>query len=155
MIAPRYQRIDAESIPTVKRGEANARVIAGELDGAQGPAQTLMPLFLWHVSVAPGGTFEAPVSGAFEVATYVISGEGDFGGESARAGELVVWETVEGAVGFANTGAEPLETLVLGGAPAEGPLVFHGPFVMNSVEQVRAAEIAYQTGRMGSVAEAA
>jgi hypothetical protein len=42
--------------------------------------------------------------------------------------------------------------MVLGGAPAEGPLVFHGPFVMNSVEQVRAAEIAYRTGRMGELA---
>ena len=43
--------------------------------------------------------------------------------------------------------------MLLGGAPAEGPLVFHGPFVMNSVEQVRAAEIAYRTGRMGALAE--
>jgi len=40
---------------------------------------------------------------------------------------------------------------VLGGAPAEGPLVFHGPFVMNSVDQVRAADIAYRTGRMGNL----
>jgi redox-sensitive bicupin YhaK (pirin superfamily) len=39
--------------------------------------------------------------------------------------------------------------MVLGGAPAEGPLVFHGPFVMSSIDQVRAAEIAYRTGRMG------
>jgi len=45
----------------------------------------------------------------------------------------------------------PLELLVFGGSPAEGPLVFHGPFVMNSVEQVRAAEVAYRTGRMGSL----
>ena len=44
--------------------------------------------------------------------------------------------------------------MLLGGAPAEGPLVFHGPFVMNSVEQVRAAEIAYRTGRMGTLADA-
>jgi redox-sensitive bicupin YhaK (pirin superfamily) len=41
---------------------------------------------------------------------------------------------------------------VIGGEPAEGPLVFHGPFVMNSVEQARAADIAYRTGRMGSLA---
>jgi len=50
-----------------------------------------------------------------------------------------------------NAAAAPLEVMVLGGAPAEGPLVFHGPFVMNSVDQVRAAEIAYRTGRMGSL----
>ena len=46
---------------------------------------------------------------------------------------------------------QPLQS-VRGKAPAEGPLVFHGPFVMNSVDQVRAAEIAYRTGRMGQLA---
>ena len=40
-----------------------------------------------------------------------------------------------------------------GGAPAEGPLVFHGPFVMNSVEQIRAAEQAYHSGQMGVLEE--
>ncbi len=44
--------------------------------------------------------------------------------------------------------------MLLGGAPAEGPLVFHGPFVMNSLEQARAAEIAFRTGRMGTLADA-
>jgi quercetin 2,3-dioxygenase len=52
-----------------------------------------------------------------------------------------------------NPGRAPLEAMVLGGAPAEGPLVFHGPFVMTSVDQVRSAEIAYRTGRMGVLEE--
>ena len=154
MMPPRYQRIDADSIPVVEGVGTKARVIAGELGAARGPAEVLMPLFLWHVSVLPGAAFEAPVGGAFEAAAYVIAGEGAFDGRVAGVGELVVYETAEGAVSFTNSGRETLEVLVLGGAPAEGPLVFHGPFVMNSVEQVRAAEIAYQTGRMGSLAEA-
>jgi len=50
-----------------------------------------------------------------------------------------------------NAGTGSLDVMVLGGTPAEGPLVFHGPFVMNSVDQVRAADIAYRTGRMGQL----
>ncbi len=50
-----------------------------------------------------------------------------------------------------NTGESLLELMLLGGAIAEGPLVFHGPFVMNSVEQVRAAELAFRTGRLGTL----
>ena len=60
-----------------------------------------------------------------------------------------------GGIRVANAGDAPLELMILGGAPAEGPLVFHGPFVMNSVEQARAAEIAFRTGRMGALAAAA
>jgi quercetin 2,3-dioxygenase len=148
--APRYQRLDADAIPTVKVAGATVRVIAGEFQGAQGPAQTLMPTLLWHVSVQAGATFETVLPSGYEVGAYVISGAGRFGDEAGLdIGKLAVFEGTEGAIRIENTGSAVLEVLVLAGAPAEGPLVFHGPFVMNSVEQVRAAEIAYRTGRMG------
>lgn len=150
-MAPKYQRIDAASIPTIAQAGATVRVIAGEFADTRGPAETLMPLLLWHVSVAPGATFEAKLPASFEAAAYVIEGEAHFGAVAAGAGRLAVWKGTEESLRVANPGKAGLALMVLGGAPAEGPLVFHGPFVMNSVEQVRAAEIAYRTGRMGTL----
>jgi redox-sensitive bicupin YhaK (pirin superfamily) len=153
-MAPRYQRIAAEDIPLVRVEGAQVRVIAGAFAMQEGPAATLMPTLLWHVGVEPGATFEAPIPAGYEVAAYVIEGEGTFGDASrAATGKLVVFAGTEGRLGIRNEGAAKLEVMILGGAPAEGPLVFHGPFVMNSVEQVRAAEIAYRTGRMGELAD--
>ena len=151
LTAPNYQRIDAASIPSAAANGATVRVIAGDFGALRGPAQTLMPLLLWHVSIAPGATFEARIPAQFEAAAYVIAGEGRFGESIAGTGRLVVWSGEQESVRVSNSGAAALELMVLGGAPAEGPLVFHGPFVMNSVEQVRAAEIAYRTGRMGTL----
>lgn len=154
LMAPRYQRIDADAIPTVAREGARVRVVAGDLAGVSGPADTLMPLVLAHVSLDPGAQFETAVDPSFEAAAYVIEGEGRFDdAHSARAstGHLVLWQGNEPVLRFSNPGSAKLEVMVLGGAPAEGPLVFHGPFVMNSMEQVRAAEIAYRTGRMGEL----
>jgi redox-sensitive bicupin YhaK (pirin superfamily) len=148
---PRYQRIAAESIPDAAIDGASVRVIAGEFAGHAGPAETLMPLLLWHVTVQPGKAFEAAIPAGFEAGAYLIEGEARFGDARAAAGNLAVFEGREGAVRIENAGAGELHLMVLGGAPAEGPLVFHGPFVMNSVEQVRAAEIAYRTGRMGAL----
>ena len=150
-MAPRYQRIESASIPEVVREGARVRVIAGEFEGAKGPAETLMPLFLWHVSLGPGAQLETQVDSSFEAGAYVIEGEARFGNDSAAAGRLAIWGAGEGVLHLENEGAKPLELLVLGGAVAEGPLVFHGPFVMNSVEQIRAAEVAYRTGRMGTL----
>ena len=155
MMPPRYQRIEGQDIPQVERDGVRVRVIAGEFAGTQGRAETLMPLFLWHATLPADTRLEARVDPAFEAAAYVIDGGGRFGGEDAivaRTGQLVIWDTGEGALQAANGTAKNLELLVLGGALAEGPLVFHGPFVMNSVEQVRAADIAYRTGRMGELA---
>lgn len=153
LMPPRYQRIEADAIATMRLPGARVRVIGGQLLQQEGPAEVLMPLVLAHVSVDPGASFEAPVDRTFELAAYVISGEGRFGAEgiAASGGELVLFASGE-SVRLANAAGAPLEVMLLGGAPAEGPLVFHGPFVMNSVDQVRAAEIAFRTGRMGSLA---
>lgn len=156
LMAPRYQRIDAAAIPAVEKDGARVRVVAGELAGASGPAEALMPLVLAHITLEPGATFETEVDPSFELAAYVIEGEGRFdaeGAQPASMGSLVIWQGGEPRLRIANPGDARLEFMVLGGTPAEGPLVFHGPFVMNSVEQVRAADIAYRTGRMGALEE--
>ncbi len=150
---PGYQNLDAATIPTATHPGVTVRVVAGEFGGARGPAKTLMPLFLWHVTLEPGATFEAPIAPGIEAGAYVIEGQGRFGDALAGVGRLVVWGDEGEVLSFANSGDGKLEAMVLGGAPAEGPLVFHGPFVMNSVEQVRAAEIAFRTGRMGTLAQ--
>ena len=57
------------------------------------------------------------------------------------------------SVTIGNRGDAPAHMMLLGGAPAEGSLVFHGPYVMNSVEQICDAEKAYTSGQMGMLAE--
>src|SRR6185436_14568823 len=149
---PRYQNLAAESIAEVSADGVRTRVIAGELGGVTGPASVLMPLLLWHVRVEPGATFEAPIPDGFEAGVYVIDGSGVVGADArVGTGELAVLAGTQGALRLRNPGTGALEAMVLGGTPAEGPLVFHGPFVMNSVDQVRAADIAYRTGRMGEL----
>ena len=150
-MAPRYQNLASDAVAEVRREGATVRVIGGELAGATGPGETLMPLVVAHVTLDAGATFETAVPADFEMAAYVIAGAGRFDTARAQTGEMVLWRGNEGAIGFANDGDAALEVLVIGGTPAEGPLVFHGPFVMNNVEQVRAAEVAYRTGRMGTL----
>jgi redox-sensitive bicupin YhaK (pirin superfamily) len=154
---PRYQNLTAETVAVARRPGATIRVVGGELAGAKGPGEALMPLVVAHVTLEAGAAFDEPVPEGFEMAAYVIDGRGEFGAEgtaSAQAGELVLFAGTSGRIAFANRGPRPLEAMLIGGTPAEGPLVFHGPFVMNSVDQVRAAEIAYRTGRMGTLDEA-
>ena len=154
LAAPRYQALAAESIPEVQLQGARMRVVAGELAGARGPAQVVMPLVLAHLRIEPKAAVELAVPASFETAAYVIEGVARAGGLQARRGELVLWDGEGESVRLENEGDAVLEAMLLGGAPAEGPLVFHGPFVMNNVEQVRAAEVAYRTGRMGTLEEA-
>lgn len=155
LMAPRYQRIDANDIPTINRDGVTVRVVAGDFEHTSGPANVLMPTLLWHVTLAPNATFEARIPQGHEVAAYVMAGMAAFsdGLQRLGVGALVVYEDAvgESGISFRNSGITLLDVMVLGGAPAEGPLVFHGPFVMNSIEQVRAAERAYHAGEMGTL----
>ena len=154
LAAPAYQRIEAADIAERERDGVVLRVVAGEMDGLAGPAQVRMPLVLAHVRLQPGAEFATTVPAGFEMAAYVIAGAGRFGeGHRAVAGELAIFAPGDGPVAMANGGDDVLDVMLLGGTPAEGPLVFHGPFVMNSVDQVRAADVAYRTGRMGRLDE--
>jgi redox-sensitive bicupin YhaK (pirin superfamily) len=150
---PRYQNLTAESVAEVSRDGVRLRVVGGELAGVKGPGETLMPLVVAHARLDAGARFEAAIPADFEMAAYVIEGSGRFGDAGAHRGEMVIWKGDEAAIAFENAGQAPLQVMLIGGTPAEGPLVFHGPFVMNSVEQVRAAEVAYRTGRMGTLGE--
>ena len=153
LMPPRYQNLAADSIAQVRRPGARIRVVGGEFAGAVGPGEALMPLLLAHLTLDAGAAIDEAVPAGFELGAYVIEGETDIAGARARLGELAFLDDHGERLKLANPGPGPLELLLLGGTPAEGPLVFHGPFVMNSVEQVRAAEVAYRTGRMGRVEE--
>ena len=159
MMLPRYQQISAADVPIAAKDGATVRVIAGESDGLKGPADVLMPLFLWHVALEPGAQWQGQVPLAMEAGVYVMVGEVSVDGNEAplRVGQLgIVGESTDAAsrsITIRNSGDTLAHIMLLGGAPAEGPLVFHGPFVMNSVEQIRTAEKAYMTGQMGSLAE--
>jgi quercetin 2,3-dioxygenase len=148
-VEPRYQNLTADRIAEVRRGGVTIRVIGGELAGAKGPGEALMPLLLAHVRLEPGARFDEVLPAGYEAGVYVIGGEARIGHERATTGCLAFLAMDDAPIAITNEGAGPLDVMLLGGTPAEGPLVFHGPFVMNSVDQVRAAEIAYRTGRMG------
>lgn len=159
MMTPRYQNLDAASIPVVKGEGWQARIFAGEFEsGTQtrnGPAQTQMPMFLWHLTLDPRAQFTAASPAGMEAAVYVISGNVEIGVpiRNAAVGQLAVLDQIRNGIIVANASDVSAEVLILGGVAAEGPLVFHGPFVMNSIEQVRSREKAYMTGEMGSLAE--
>ena len=45
------------------------------------------------------------------------------------------------------------ELLLIGGAPLDEPIARYGPFVMNTVGELRQAMLDYQTGRFGVIAD--
>jgi redox-sensitive bicupin YhaK (pirin superfamily) len=153
MTAPAYQNLRAEDFPTVALpgGAGTARVIAGELFGAKGPAHTFTPITMLDVNLTKGGKLEAPLPSTYNVLVVVASGRVTSGGRSAQAGELVLFDKDGTTLDL--TAEEDTHLIVLSGEPIDEPVVQYGPFVMNTVSDIERAITDVETGRFGPFPE--
>src|SRR5215469_5798505 len=163
MTQPRYQDIRAGQVALLTSADGGAllRVIAGEIDGHDGPGVTHTPIALVHATVSPGAQVRIPWRRDFNALGYVLAGSGSVGTEHhpVRTGQLAVFGAGESITFAADTkmdGPSPsLDILLLGGEPIREPVAAYGPFVMNTRAELVQAFEDYQAGRLGSIPAAA
>ena len=152
MAAPAYQSLlDAEiPAPELPQGAGAVRVIAGEFDGQRGPARTHTPMHVWDVRLNRDRTARLDLPDGWNSLLVVLHGTAQVNeDEIAREGQLVVLEQAgEGVVIESNSDTI---VLVLSGEPIDEPVVGHGPFVMNTSQEIRQAIRDFSSGRFGQL----
>ena len=146
---PRYQALTAAQIGSsaLPRGAGFVRVIAGQFGAIRGPAQTFTPITLLDVQLHAGGSLSLSFPAPQNTLLLIMSGR------------LAVNERAVGAqdlVSFADAGEdielaaqESTHLLVLSGEPIDEPVVFHGPFVMNTEAEIMRAIADFNGGKFG------
>jgi len=158
-VDPRYQDLEAQDnlLLTSPDGGALVRVIAGDVAGHRGPGSTHTPISLVHASVHPGAQLLLPWPREFNALVYVLAGSGTIGAEHRpiHTGNLAVHgagDALEISADQVQEARHPvLDVLILGGRPIGEPVVAHGPFVMNTRDEIVQAFEDYQAGRLGTV----
>ena len=154
MAAPGYQGITAAQIPTVNLpdGAGTARLIAGELLGARGPARTFTPMQVWDLRLNAGHSVTLPAPPSHTTLALLMRGQvqaADAAGDTAQPGDLMVFSR-EGE-GVTLSAISDTTVLWLAGEPIDEPIVGHGPFVMNTEDEIHQAFADFQSGRMGAL----
>jgi len=148
-----YQGITADMIPSVDLpdGAGTARIIAGELAGAKGPARTFTPINVWDMQIAGDRDVALDVPDGHVALLVVLGGHVTVNGTQPLGTAEVLLLGREGRnVSLRADGDTTL--LLLSGEPIDEPLVGHGPFVMNSREEIVQAFEDFNSGRFGTQA---
>jgi len=147
MQAPAYQEHPAAAMPIEKRDGVGVKVIAGATaQGTKGPV-TVEPTAAkyFDLTLADGATFAEPLDASY--AGFVVVHDGAIvfpdGREVASLGIAELGKGDE--VRFTAKGAA--RVLVIAGKPLREPVAWHGPFVMNTRDELQQAFEDYQAGR--------
>ncbi|WP_392890531.1 pirin family protein [Pseudomonas migulae] len=145
-----YQTILDGDIPSIplKDKAGSLRLIAGEFDGHTGPARTFTPVDVWDLRLNGGKSLTLDLHEGRNTALVVLRGTVQVNGlETVREGQLALFERNGHQLSLeANNDAV---VLLLSGEPIDEPIVGHGPFVMNSEQEIHQAFADFQSGRFG------
>ena len=145
---PEYRSIRAGDIPVSTHDGVSLRTIAGKVNGQSGPFQTYSGAVLARVTLEPNARIRLAIDPGEEIGVYSISGKPRVAGQELEPGELAVLGRGDAVLLSASTASE---ALVLGGPKIDYPLVFDGPFVMDSEERIAAAYRDFRSGAMGKL----
>jgi redox-sensitive bicupin YhaK (pirin superfamily) len=150
MSAPKYQDILNDRISRYELAENGGviEVIAGEYNGTKGVASTFTPIHMLNARLNSGGKAGFNFPGHYNTALLVIEGGIKVNGEEEAPTDYLVLMANDGE-NFEIEATEKSVVLILSGKPIGEPIAAHGPFVMNTKEELKKAFLDFNSGKFG------
>jgi redox-sensitive bicupin YhaK (pirin superfamily) len=153
MSKPKYQELTKASMGKAElpNGAGTVDVIAGKFGSTKGPASTFTPVNLMNAKLNNDGkaVFNFPAN--YNTAIVVIEGTVKVNGNEAIANSFVL--LANDGEEFVVEAMEKSQLLILSGEPIHEPIAAHGPFVMNTREEIVQAMDDYNKGKFGTLEE--
>ncbi len=151
MTMARYVNQHAAEVP-VRHGDGfTVRVYAGRSGDKEAPHGSDWPLMLLDIRVDAGRTLTQEMPADYRGFLYVREGRAQLGARAtAVAAMQVAWfdPTDGGGADTLTIAADaPFRALLFAAPPINEPVVFGGPFVMNTAEEIRQAFADFRSGR--------
>lgn len=152
MSQPGYQLLTKEKISQVSLGDeiGYMRVIAGDYQGHKGAAQTFTPVDVWDFHLKENGVLQVPAKHGRYVGLIVLHGEVELNGKvQLNKDQLAILD--KNNDDFMLKATEESIVLYLSGDAIDEPIAGHGPFVMNTREELVQASLDFTHGRFGKI----
>ncbi|XP_053562052.1 pirin isoform X1 [Bombina bombina] len=152
MIPPQYQELKSSEIPKPSKDGVTVAVISGESMGIKSKVYTRTPTLYLDFKLKKGAKHTQEIPKGWTAFIYTLSGFVYVGPPEAQqkieAHHTAVLDDGEHAR-FENKDEELSHFVLVAGEPIKEPVVQHGPFVMNTKEEINQTIADYNFGRNG------
>ena len=150
MSAPKYQAIQNKTIkkyPIANNG-GDIEVIAGAYKNIKGVASTFSPIHMMNAKLKTGAKADFSFPNTYNTTLLVIEGSITVNGlEKVPTDHLALFENT--GEHFEIEATDDAIVLVLSGEPLNEPIAAHGPFVMNTKQELIDAFNDFNNGKFG------
>lgn len=146
---PTYKRFTASEIACSEDRLRVVRVLSGKVNAMVGPVVLARDTLLAHITLASNTSQELIFDAELDAAAYVLRGAPAIDGAMLEIG-MFRRASRSGCIHVAATGG-PCDVLLFGGVAAPEPILFSGPFVMDTDQRLRQARMDYLSGAMGTL----
>jgi redox-sensitive bicupin YhaK (pirin superfamily) len=152
MAAPRYQDLRAADLPVRREPGIMARVFSGRSGDVVAPTLNHVPVTMVEAVIESGTVFRQDLPADDNAFIYVLAGTARVGdSETLVQASQLAWLTRVKGAGISEVKLAAADgatrVLIFAGPPLREPVVFGGPFVMNTQAEIRQAFADYQAGR--------
>lgn len=154
MMAPWYRDFKAGDLPRFVTGQGVAvTVIAGSSHGVAGAVtrDATAPLYL-DIHLPAGTSFDQALPGGHNAFVYVYRGQVSIAGQTVPAQRMALLANEAQADGVVMVAGANARVLLIAGQPLKEPIAQHGPFVMNTQQELHQAVRDMREGRLGEFA---
>lgn len=149
MTAPKYQALTRDNIPEVAFDGGKVRIIAGEFAWKKWAATTHSPVELYDVIFhSEWKNMELTFPEGYNAMVLVVEWSAEVVGKPLENSDMV-YLSPDGTKVSLTSLSEHTRILVMAGKPLEQSVIQHGPFVMNTEEEIRQAWVDFRSGKMG------
>jgi len=151
--APQHMAVQAPDVPQqmFDLGRGWIKVVVGEFETLTSKIPSYTQQFIYHIHLEPGKLFSLATESNLEYAAFLPLDHAIINDTDYKKGTLIAFDQDDGAIEINNGADHVIDIMLFGGAKYKEPIVFGGPFVMNSELEISEAYRDFHAGKYGEI----
>ena len=145
-----HMAVQAADIPVKKIPGGWIKLIAGEFEDLRSAIPAYSKQFIYHIHLEAKQKFSIDTKAGLEYAVFLPLRSANVNGQESEPGEFIEFDRDGGEIQLTSNKTETY-IILFGGEPYTEPIVAHGPFVMNTKEEIAQAYHDFHLGKYGKL----